>query len=62
MEACRRQGIDPHELTVKTMADIKDMYEDYDLDKEGFEMMVEHVEKKRVQKVQLLLQVRIFFV
>ena len=44
------------------MADIKDMYEDYDLDKEGFEMMVEHVEKKRVQKVQLLLQVRIFFV
>lgn len=58
MEACKRQGIDPSELTVKTLADIKEMYEDAGLDKEGFEMMVEHVEKKRVEKVRLLLKER----
>ena len=34
------------------------MYEDAGLDKEGFEMMVEHVEKKRVEKVRLLLKER----
>ena len=58
MEACKRQGIDPAELTVKTLADIKEMYADAGLDKEGFEMMVEHVEKKRVEKVKLLLKER----
>ncbi len=58
MEACKRQGIDPSELTVKTLADIKEMYEDTDLDREGFEMMVEHVEKKRVEKVRQLLKER----
>jgi len=57
LEACRRQGIDPPELTVKTFADIKELYGDTELDRDGLQMMVEHYEKKRQEKVHVLLKV-----
>jgi len=44
---------------VKTFSDIKDLYGDTDLDKDGLQMMVEHYEKKRREKVHILLKVRL---
>jgi len=57
LEACRRQGIDPRELLIRTPAEIKEIFRSKNLDKEGIEQMVLHYEERRREKVRVLLEV-----
>lgn len=57
LEACKRQGIEPSELITKTFNDIKELYSEHGLDKEGIEMLVDHYEHKRRQKIVTLIKV-----
>lgn len=57
LEACKRQGINPSELTKRTFAEIKEMYRDRGFDREGYELMAKHYESRRQEKVKVLLDV-----
>lgn len=57
LEACRRQGIHPRELLIRNLAEIKEMFKDKHLDKEGLELMAKHYEEKRKEKIRVLLEV-----
>jgi hypothetical protein len=39
------------------MAEIKEMFKDKHLDKEGLELMAKHYEEKRKEKIRVLLEV-----
>jgi len=57
LEACRRQGIDPHELIARTINEIKEHYKERKIDREGLELIHKHHEERRRDKVRLLLEV-----
>jgi hypothetical protein len=57
LEACRRQGIDPEELLVRTAEDIKQQNKGKALDQENLELMARHYEERRREKVRVLLEV-----
>ncbi len=59
LEACRRQGIDPTELIIKNIEQIKELYKDRKFDREGFEMMARSFEDRRKEKIKILLEVNI---
>ncbi len=58
LEACRRQGIDPHELLVRSAAEIKEMFRSKNLDKDGVEQMAIHHEERRREKIRVLIEER----
>lgn len=57
IEACRRQGIEPAELLVKKLEEIKAMFSGEILDRKALEIRLQHYEEKRREKVRLLLEV-----
>lgn len=57
IEACRRMGIDPPELLVKRIEDLKAKYTGEILDRKALEIRLQHYEEKRREKVRLLLEV-----
>jgi len=58
LEACRRQGISPHELLIRTAAELKEMTKSKINDKEGLELMVQHAEERRKEKIRVLIEER----
>lgn len=60
MEACRRQGIEPKELILKTYKDFKKSLgvEANSLPKHIIEMRYEHYEQGRKDKIQILIEER----
>jgi len=59
LEACKRQGILPKELVMKSFDEIKEMYGDGKVDREGLELIAQHYEERRREKVRILLEVNI---
>ncbi|EGR29285.1 hypothetical protein IMG5_159320, partial [Ichthyophthirius multifiliis] len=58
LEACKRQGIRPQELIVKTQQEIKQLYKDKSLDKKSLELKQNHCEERRKEKIRILLEER----
>lgn len=58
LEACRKQGIYPHELMTRTPEEIKKMFSQENLDDEGYDLMWRHHEERRQEKVRTLIAER----
>lgn len=58
IEACKRQGIRPDELIVKTLEDIKKMYNYKILDEKSLLLKQSHYEERRKEKIRVLLEER----
>jgi hypothetical protein len=58
IEACRRQGIEPNELLIRTNPEIKDFFKHKKLDPEGLDLICKHYEERRREKVRVLLEER----
>jgi hypothetical protein len=61
LEACRRQGIKPSELVMKSMEQLKQMYREKAHDKSAMDIMARHYEERRKEKIRILLEVYLFF-
>ena len=57
IEACRRQGIEPHELIFKTVKELKKELgaEANNYNKEMLQIRWEHFEQRRKDKVKILM-------
>ena len=58
LEACRRQGIQPHELIIKELHQMKEIYKDGMNDKKSLQIKLEHYEMRRKNKLKLLREER----
>ena len=58
LDACRRQGIRPEQLVMKTMHDIKQENRHLRLDEEAWIALFEHNEDKRQARVQVCIEER----
>ena len=57
IEACRRQGIHPKELIVRSMDEIKALYKEKDIYKATMEQRARHFEDRRREKIKILLDI-----
>jgi len=58
VEACRRQGIDPHELIIRSQQEIKEFFKHKRMDPEALDLVCKHYEERRQEKVRVLLEER----
>ena len=60
IEACKRQGIDPSEILIKTEDDIKLMYGN--VNKEALELHLHRHETRRQEKLKILIEERKYMI
>ena len=58
IEACKRQGIDPSELIVLHIDEVKKRFKDKETDKATWDQRAKFLEEQREEKLKTLLQVR----
>jgi len=58
LKACKTQGIQPHELLKKSVAEIREMYKKDNLNKAGATLASQHYEERRQEKLRIVLKER----
>lgn len=54
LEACKRQGIEPEELIIRTIEDIRKIYKDGINDKKSLQIKLDHYETRRQNKLEIV--------
>jgi hypothetical protein len=58
LKACKKQGIEPHELLKKGIVDIREMYKRDNLNKTGIMLAAQHYEERRLEKLRIVMKER----